>query len=165
MATAPKYFDWAFAQKVWFEMNTIESLEAAFTKYGADFDPWLALYKKDPRKAFAELDKMPKAQRLRVQRGYDVQLAYDQWFDHVYSTWYNTYPQNAAMAPVLKKAAPTFDDVLAARAQTASCHPESMLNECGPVPDWRTEGWKVKERGMMADAAKYVAEQEAKKGK
>ena len=163
MATAEKFFDWGFAQKVWFEMNTWEAEEAEWAKYEADFNPWLKLYKQDPRKAFAELDKMPKAKRLRVQRGYDMQLAYDHWFDHVYSFWYNAYRGDAVTksSPIINKTAATFDDLLARSAQNPTCHPNRLLNECGPVPDWRSPKWLAKENEMMAETAKEIAEKKA----
>ncbi|MBN2752326.1 MAG: hypothetical protein JXQ84_06425 [Rhodospirillaceae bacterium] len=167
MATAEKFFDWGFAQKVWFEMPTWEAEEAEWAKYAADFNPWLALYKQDPRKAFATLDKMPKAKRLRVQRGYDMQLAYDQWFDHVYSTWYNNYGFEAVVAasPAVNKKAPTFDDVVALTGQRAKCFPKRLLNECGPVPDWRSPEWKAKEQTLFAETAKEIAANKAKREK
>lgn len=167
MATAEKYFDWGYAQHVWFDLNTTKLLDAEYAKYAGDFEPWLARYKKNPRDAFAVLDKMPKAQRLRVQRGYDVQLAWDQWFDHVYSTWYNGYRHEAVVAasPAINKKAPTFDDVVALTGQRAKCIPERMLNECGPVPDWRSERMLRELAALFAATQKEIAENKAKRAK
>lgn len=167
-AIASKYFDWAFAQKVWFDLNTGSKFDREWEKYSADFEPWLSVYKQDPRKAFAELDKMPPQKRARVQRGYDMQLAFDQWFDHIYSAWYNGYPSNALYAVSYNNKekgvkAPTFDDALASYGKRASCQPDTMLDECGPVPDWRTERMLRESQAMMAKAEKYAAEQYAKR--
>lgn len=162
-ATAEKFFDWGYAQKVWFEMNTSALIDAEYAKYRSDFEPWLALYKQDPRKAFAEMDKMPKAKRLRVQRGYDVQLAWDQWYDHVYSFWYNQYDFTAQVKinRVSQQAADTFDDLLARSSQNPTCHPNRLLNECGPVPDWRSERMHRESAEMMAETAKKVERKKA----
>lgn len=163
MAVARNFFDWKFAQKVWFEFNTYEKEEAEWAKYVGDFHPWLEVYKVDQRKAFDLLNKMPKDKRINVQHAFDMQLAYDHWFDHVYSSWYNGYEQDAIYAPMTKKKAPTFDDYLAVYAERGSCIPEHMLNECGPVPDWRTPEWRAKEQAMMQTVARQVEENRRKK--
>ena len=165
-AVASKYFDWSYAQKVWFDLNTAQKFDAEWDKYAAEFEPWLAHYKQNPRQAFAEMDKMPKAKRAKVQRGYDMQLAYDQWRDHVYSPWYNGYANDAWFAVSYdnkKKGmkAPTFDDYLETYGKRAPCHPQAMLDECGPVPDWRSPGRKAAEQAMM----KKVQADLAAKGK
>ena len=162
-AKAEHFFDWKYAQKVWFEMNTWEKEEQEWAKYAADFEPWLDLYKKDKRKALSDLKGYPETKRKNIQRGYDIQLAYDQWFDQVYSPWYNHYPYVASQAPVHKKKAPTFDDYLAASAKRQSCFPQVFLNECGPVPDWRSDKWKAKEQAMMAKADEEAARIAAKR--
>jgi hypothetical protein len=38
-----------------------------------------------------------------------------------------------------------------------------MLDECGPVPDWRSPTWRAKEQEMMAKAQQYADEQYAKR--
>lgn len=167
-AIASKYFDWSYAQKVWFEMNTWDLEEKEWAKCAADFEPWLAKYKQSPRAAFAELDKMPKPKKKKVQQCYDIQLAYDQWFDHVYLPWYNGYPSDALYAVSYNNKekgvkAPTFDDYLASYGKRASCSPDAMLDECGPVPDWRSPTWRAKEQEMMAKAQQYADEQYAKR--
>lgn len=149
-------------------MNTTEKLDAEYAKYSADFEPWLALYKQNPRKAFAELDKMPQAKRVKIQKGFDVQLAWDQWFDHVYSAWYNGYPSDALYAVSYNNKekgvkAPTFDDYLASYGKRAPCQPDTMLDECGPVPDWRSQRMLRESQAMMAKAEQYAAEQYAKR--
>ncbi len=162
-ATANQFFDWTFAQKVWFELNTWELEEAEWAKYADDFNTWLPLYKQNPRKALNALKSYPKEKRLNIQRGFDIQLAFDHWFDHVYSAWYNRYPYTASRAVLHKTKAPTFDDTLSSYGQRPSCFPEAMLDECGPVPDWRSPKWRAKEQGMMAKANRQAAEAEAKR--
>jgi hypothetical protein len=146
-AKAEHFFNWRFAQKVWFEMNTWEASEAEWAKYAPDFEPWLEMYKSNPRKALDALAKYPKEKRLNIQRGYDMQLAYDQWFDQVYSPWYNGYAYAASQGKAW-----TFDEQLEAYAKRPNCIPTHYLNECGPVPDWRSAKWRAKEQEMMATA-------------
>lgn len=145
------FFDWSYAQKVWFEMNTWEAEEKEWAKYAADFEPWLDLYRKDPRKALTALDSYPESKRKNIQRGYDIQLAYDQWFDQVYSPWFNGHKAGTQDRKW------TFDDVLASYAKRPSCIPQHFLNECGPIPDWRSDKWKAKEQAMMREVAEAVA--------
>lgn len=160
---ADDHFDWEFAQKIWSEMNTVEALEAEYAKYSSDFEPWLKFYKQNEREALQALNEYPKDKRNNIKRGYDVQLAFDEWFDHVYSPWYNHYPYVASQAPLHKAKAPTFDDYLASYGSRPSCIPKAMLDECGPVPDWRSPEWKAKEQAMMRKANQQAAEAEAKR--
>lgn len=148
-ATAEKYWDWSYAQRVWFDFNTTDKFVAEWNKYSGDFEPWLSRYQKDARKALDELDSMPKSKRLNVQRGYDMQLAFDQWWDHVYSPWYNRYDYVSGNARREGKAAPTFDDYLVVWGKRQTCRPERLLDECGPIPDWRSPEWRTKEQAMM----------------
>jgi len=142
------FFDWKYAQEVWFEMRSHEAIQAEADKYAADFDPWLALYKKDKRKALAELKTYPEAKRRNIERGYDVQLSYDQWRDDVYMSWFKGH-----RAGTLDRKW-TFDQVLESFGKRSSCVPQHFLNECGPVPDWRDNEDKAKEQAMMREAAK-----------
>lgn len=155
------FFDWRYVQKVWFEMNTRGALEKEEAQYTPDFDPWLELYKKDPRKALDALKSYSETKRRNIMRGYDIQLAYDQWFDQVYSPWYNGYAYAAHQAPIHKKKAPTFDDYLAIWAKRPACIPTAYLNDCGPVPDWRSEKWVSKELDMMQRAQEAAAKAHA----
>lgn len=144
-------------------MNTVEKFDAEWAKYAADFEPWLKAYQQDPRKAFDALDKYSKDKRKNIQRGYDMQLAIDQWWDHVYSPWFNRYAYVASRAVVHKDKAPTFDDYLASYGSRAPCFPETMLDECGPVPDWRTDAVKFRAKAMMQKADQEAAEAEARR--
>lgn len=101
------------------------------------------------------LKTYPDQKRKNIQRGYDMQLAWDQWFDQVYSPWYNGYANDAWHAPTHNTKAPTFDDYLAVWAKRPSCFPAHFLNECGPVPDWRSD--KSQEQDMMAKADEAAA--------
>lgn len=157
------FFDWKYAQTVWFDLNTYERYTAERAKYEADFKPWLVLHKKDKRKALADLKTYPEAKRRNIERGYDMQLAFDQWADQVYVPWYKGYAHDATWSPRLKKKATTFDDYLAARAKRGSCIPEHFLNECGPIPDWRDDGDKAEEQAMMRKVADELAAKAAKK--
>lgn len=162
LAKAEHFFDWAYAQKVWFDMPTWEAEEAEWKKYAADFEPWLELYKADPRKAMQALKKYPQHKQRNIKRGYDIQLAYDHWWDHVYSPWYNAYAYEASQAPLHNRKAATFDDYLAVWANRPSCKPARLLNECGPVPDWRDARDRAAEQEMMAKAEAEAAKRKRK---
>lgn len=142
-------------------MNTWDKEEAEWDKYSSVFEPWLERYKNNARAAMGELEKMPKDVRYKIQRGYDIQLAYEDWFDHVYSPWYNGFSSAAAAAQRENKPGPTFDDYLAVWGKRKSCVPERLLNQCGPIPDWRSPKWKEREQAMMqkvnADLDAWVA--------
>jgi len=142
------FFDWKYAQTVWFDLNTTERYDAEWAKYEGDFKPWLALYKADKRKALADLKTYPEAKRRNIERGYDMQLAFDHWFDQVYGPWFNGHKRGTLDRKW------TFDQVLESFGKRSSCVPQHFLNECGPVPDWRSSGWKAKEEVMMREAAK-----------
>jgi len=157
------FFDWTYAQKVWFDLNTAERYDAEWAKYEGDFKPWLALYKKDKRKALADLKTYPEATRRNIERGYDMQLAFDQWGDQVYRIWFNGYAHEAYRATLTKKKASTFDDSLALWATFKPCVPARFLNQCGPIPDWRSENTKAKEQAMMRKVADELAAKAAKK--
>lgn len=109
-----------------------------------------------------EIDKMPKEKQRKVKQCYDIQLAWDHWFDHVYSTWYNGYAQDY----LYKRAkTPSFDDWLADFSRRNTCHQEVMLDECGPVPDWRSARMHSESQAMMAEAQREAAEADAKRQK
>lgn len=152
-AKAEHYFDWSYAQKVWSEMNTWEKEEVEWAKYSADFEPWLDLYKKDKRKALADLKAYPENKRKNIQRGYDIQLAYDHWFDQIYSPWFNSYKIDYGYGK-----ARTFEKVLESFAARPTCLPAFTLADCGPIPDWRSANWKAKGQAMI----KEVAEEDAR---
>lgn len=148
-AVAEDYFDWSYAQHVWADLNDGSKFDGEWAKYSAEFDPWLERYKKNARVAMDELEKMSKDRRLKIQHGYDMQLAFDEWFDHVWSPWYNGFSSAAAAAQRENKPGPTFDDYLAVWGKRASCRPERMLDQCGPIPDWRTERLIRESQAMM----------------
>ncbi|MEW5728047.1 MAG: hypothetical protein AB1918_09500 [Pseudomonadota bacterium] len=157
------FFDWRYAQKVWFEMSSRAALEAEEASCLADFGPWLESHKENPRKAFADLKNYADKKRRNIQRCYDIQLAYDQWWDQVWSPWYNGYSYEAVQAPIHNRKAATFDDYLAVWSKRASCTPDHFLNECGPVPDWRDEEDKANAQAMMRKAAEEVAAKRRRK--
>ncbi|CCG42494.1 conserved hypothetical protein [Magnetospirillum molischianum DSM 120] len=158
-----QFFDWKYAQKVWFDLNTAESYDAEWAKYQGDFKPWLALYKADKRKALAELKSYPEAKRRNIERGYDMQLAYDDWRDLLYMRWYKGYAHEAYRATLTKKKAQTFDDSLAIWVTFKPCVPVRFLNQCGPIPDWRDDEDKAKEQAMMRKVVDDLAARAAKK--
>ena len=154
-AKAEHFFDWAYAQHVWFDLNSREAAQAESDRYAADFKPWLELFKKDRRKALAELKTYPEAKRHNIQRGHDIQLAYDHRFDEVYSPWFNGHKSGTLDRKW------SFDQVHAAYARRGSCVPARLLTECGPIPDWRSDTWRAKEQAMMREVAER--EQQRKK--
>lgn len=163
-AVAEDYFDWSFAQHVWADLDDVEKFDAEWAKYAVEFEPWLARYKKNTRAALDELKALPDVRRVAIQRGYDMQLAFDEWWDHVYSSWYNGFNVKAAFAryPGRSGKAATFDDWLQAAAKRDDCRKQRMLDECGPIPDWRSPQWKTKEQAMMK---KVIADLDAQKAK
>jgi len=168
-ANPEHFFDWKYAQTVWFDLNTAERYDAEWAKYEGDFKPWLALYKADKRKALADLKTYPEAKRRNIERGYDMQLAFDHWFDQVYGPWYNRFRGNVLDAAFYKKygkpPAGTFDDYLADWATFKPCVPARFLSQCGPIPDWRSEKAKAKEQAMMRAALDEAQQREQNRKK
>lgn len=147
---ANDFFDWKYAQKVWFEMDTRALADAEWDKYEKDFQPWLDIYKSDQRRAFEELKNYPKQKKSNIMRGYDIQLAYDTWFDQIYMFWFKNYEYHKFQSANTGRPAATFDDLLEGYRTRGTCFPKQILDECGPVPDWRSEKWLAKEKEMMA---------------
>lgn len=145
---AHEFYDWEYAKKIWTQQRSWPELEAEWNKYAADFEPWLETFKQDRQKAREALKGFPEAKRQRIQRGYDIQLAWDDWWDHVHNSWagsyYNQYVTTGGRAG-------DFDALLKSREGRA-CTGET-LSQCGSIPDWRTEKMKVRDRQMMDNAA------------
>jgi hypothetical protein len=110
-----------------------------------------------------ELKTYPEGKRRNIERGFDIQLAFDHWFDQVYSPWFNGFAYEALQAPRVGKKAATFDDYLAVWAKRESCVPQGILNECGPVPDWRSDKWRAKEQEIMRAALDEAQRRSQKK--
>ncbi|EPY00248.1 hypothetical protein K678_17096 [Magnetospirillum fulvum MGU-K5] len=163
-ATSKDFFDPEYARHVWFNLNTWEAEEKEWEKYSKDFDPWLKKFRDNRRNALKELKTYPEAKRRNIERAYDIQLAYDQWFDRIYYPWYNGFPANARKAASESRAARTFDDNLASSRKQGSCASIFRLFvECGPIPDWRSEKWRAKEQEMMRvalDEAQKIVKKE-----
>lgn len=156
---AHQYFDWAFAQKVWTQLNTWPALEAEWNKYAAEFEPWLETYKKDRQKAQEALRGYPEAKRQRIQRGYDLQLAWDDWWDNIHTNWYANYFNNLSQDTRWNRQQDAYDfDTLLARYSKPGCSTSAQaLSQCGSIPDWRTEKMKAEDTRMMAAAATCVS--------
>lgn len=155
-------------------MNTWEAEEKEWKKYSSDFNKWLELYTKREwradEKAMAVLKgrselfgmkAYPDDLRKNIQRGYDIQLAYDQWRDNVYSRWFDGYRENAMAGKAV-----TFDQLLEDFSKKPACTPKEYLTDCGPIPDWRDAEDKIKEQEMMRkadeEAARIAAKQKRK---
>jgi hypothetical protein len=145
-AVAADYFDFPYAEYAWNELTTLEMLVKEADKYSGDFDPWKASFKQKPMSAMGVMRASPAGSDLK--KGYDLQLAYDEWRDHVYADWYSSYKDGRIEID--------FDQWLAERNERrkAGCgrgH-RNYLDSCGPLPDWRSEQNKADERAMMAEA-------------
>jgi hypothetical protein len=147
-AVAADYFDYDYAQQAWEEWNTLELLLAEAAKYAEDFDAWKVDFKKSPAKALREMRAAQSGSAL--QKGYDLQLAYDEWRDHIYSMWWFRYKDGIVDV--------SFDQWLAARnerrAIVGPCTKRNFLDSCGLLPDWRDDQDKADEQAMMAEADK-----------
>lgn len=163
---AENFFDWNFAQHVWFDLKTDGEYDAEFDKYASHFKPWLEIYKNDPRKALTELKTYPEAKRRNIERAYDMQLAFDQWADQLYVPWYKGFRNEALNAALYRKVpAQTFDDWLAKFGKNLSCIPTRSLTECGPVPDWRSKETRAREENMMRAALDEAQKREQQRKK
>jgi hypothetical protein len=145
-AVAADYFDFRYAEYVWNEMTTLAELDEEIARYAEEFDPWAERYDQNPTKAMHEIQGSKPESAL--QRGYDAQLAFDEWMDHVYSNWYFGYKGGRIKI--------SFDQWLseANELRKSGCKSgrRNFLDSCGPLPDWRSEQNKADERAMMAEA-------------
>ncbi len=152
-ADPTQYYDWKYAYKVWSEMNTRSKLMETFAPLDKDLDPWLELYKKNPRAALAEVEKYPKKKRINIKHGHDAQLAFDDWWRHIYLRWYNSY-----MTAYEKGQAESFEQYIARFAGSKSaCSTPQALPYCGPIPDWRSDRNKKDEVAHIAKVESCVA--------
>ncbi|CDK99672.1 conserved protein of unknown function [Magnetospirillum gryphiswaldense MSR-1 v2] len=148
------FYDWEFAKKVWFEMNTWEAEEKEWAKYAADFDLWMLEWKKNNQTAKKLLASYPPEKRKNIERAYDIQMAWDTWYDGLYWPWFNNYRGISQVSPRLDKikALKSFDqrraEANALNASSGPCNPQKFLHECGPWPDWRSPEMKAEERKL-----------------
>ena len=160
--TRPDFYDWEFAKKVWFEMNTWEAEEKEWAKYAADFDPWLVEWKKNNQNAKKLLAGYSPEKRKNIERAYDIQMAWDTWYDGFYWPHINYYKDVATVSPRLDKikALTSFeqyrDETNKRRSVSNSCVPQERLSECGAWPDWRSPEMKAEERKLEELRAKRL---------
>jgi len=154
-AKPEKFADWEFAKKVWWEMDTRQAFDAEWNKYAADFEAWLVDYRANPYKAQKALKEYPAEKRQRILRGHDMQMAYDDWWNHMYAAWYDDYERK-----VRNGRAYPFPELLKKRMASGCNGTQNWISDCGG-PDWRTEAMKAKDQVMMAKVADAVAKEQA----
>lgn len=140
-----EFFDWEYAKKVWFEMNTWEAEEKEWAKYSSDFEPWLEIWKKNHNQAKKLLATYPEPKKTNIQRAFDIQLAWDNWYDEHYWPWWERY-QGALKAKNYGEISEltSFDEdrvrFNARRKELGrdKCVPQRFITECGLMPDWRS---------------------------
>ncbi|MCA1908959.1 MAG: hypothetical protein LDL39_11420 [Magnetospirillum sp.] len=154
-----KFFDWDFAQRVWDTMNTWDKEEAEWAKYAADFDPWFRdEWKKKGVKALEGLKNYPAEKRKNIERGFDMQLAWDTWYDHFYWQYIDYYRVVTRVSPridkleELKPFEARLANANAHRAKTlpSPCIRKRFLQDCGAWPDWRSPEMKAEEKKLEA---------------
>lgn len=153
MGQAGEFFDWTFAKKVWYEMNTNAAWDAEMAKYAADFTPWFEQeYKKNipqRRKAVAALESYPPAKRHNIERGYDLLMVKKVWECRYYAFWYGNYGQGRTHPTE------TYLEEMARYTHPRTCDPQKRLpiplnSVCGgPIPDWRSPEMKADEQAMI----------------
>lgn len=156
-AEQKRFADWEFGKKVWWEMETRQQFDAEWTKYAPEFEAWLELYRQNPYKAKNALKEYPKDKRQRILRGHDMQLAYDDWWNQLYSGWRNAYENDLRFGR-----AKTFPELLKRRMANGCSGEQNWISDCGG-PDWRTEAMKAEDEAMMQSAAKKIAEEKARR--
>lgn len=163
------FYDWEYAQKVWFEMNTWEAEEAEWAKYSADFDPWLEVWKKNRAQAKKLLATYPEQKRHNIQRAFDIQLVWDAWFDEYYGPWFRHYQETVDYEtyrdlPELKSFEERRASYNARRKELERLHcvPQKFISECGVLPDWRSPEWKVEEKKLEVRRAELLGSPTAK---
>lgn len=152
------FYDWEFAKKVWFEMNTFAAEEAEWAKYAADFDPWFVEWKKNNAAAKKLLASYPEQRRRNIERAYDMQLAWDTWYDTYYAQWLDNYRgvvKNSPRIDILSNLVPFANELADRNAKSRSAHPDpcipkDFLTQCGRAPDWRSADMIAEERKLEA---------------
>ncbi|GAB3437214.1 hypothetical protein GCM10027396_00030 [Insolitispirillum peregrinum] len=155
-AVESSFNDYKYILNVWDNLRSYDDFSREEGKYSKEFSAWSSLYKKDKNAALRKLDGLSKEDPLK--RGYDLQLAYDQWRDNVYFPWFRD--RKSGMTKV------TFDEYLsnsAKKREGIDCQKRydqgqrNFPDACGLLPDWRDEDDKMKEKAMMAEADKRVS--------
>ncbi len=155
-AKPERFADWEFAKSVWWELETRQQFDAEWNKYAPEFEAWLAESRQNSFKAEKALKSYPKDKRQRILRGHDMQLAYDDWWNHTYSDWYHGYKD-----ALRNGRAKTFDEY-AKWARSGTCSVQYWISSCGG-PDWRTEAMKAEDQAMMQKAADQIAKEKARR--
>lgn len=154
------FYDWEYAQKVWFEMNTWDAEEKEWAKYSADFAPWFAQFNKNMKKAKEALKAYPEDKRRNIERAHDIQMVWEKWNQSYYSPWFRDYSLTirhvSGWHPDLDELKPfaKYIEELNAHLRVAKpnpCIPKRFIDECGPVPiDWRSPQMLQQERELEA---------------
>ena len=147
------FYDWEFAKKVWYEMGTWEAEEKEWAKYSADFDPWLVEWKKNNKNAKKLLAGYSPEKRKNIECAYDIQKAWDTWYDDFYRPYIRHYNDVVTYSPYLDrvKELKSFDQSRAERNKlnpVSPCTPQEYLHQCGAWPDWRSPEMKAEERKL-----------------
>jgi hypothetical protein len=163
------FFDWEYAKKVWSEMNTWDAEEREWAKYSADFEPWLEIWKKDRNHAKKVLETYPEQKRRNIQRAFDIQLAWDTWYDEHYLPWINdnkTVVQVKSSMGLMEmksfKERQASYNALQKKLGRLDCIPQKFLDECGPMPDWRSPEMKTEEMKLEARRAELLGHSEVR---
>jgi|GEM_PF-5878913 hypothetical protein len=155
-AKPDRFIDWEFAKSVWWELETRQQFDAEWNKYAPEFEPWLAAYKENSYKAMKALKDYPADKRQRILRGHDMQLAFDDWWNHTYSDWYHGY-KNA----LRNGRAKTFEEYTK-WARAGTCSNQRWISQCG-APDWRDQVMKADDQAMMQKAGDQIAVEKARR--
>jgi len=155
-AKPEKFADWEFAKTVWWELETRQQFDAEWKKYAPDFEVWLAELKQNSYKAMKALKAYPKDKRERIQHGYDMQLAFDDWWNHTYANWRDGYEHHLRLGN-----AKTFDAYVK-WARSLPCSNQDWISHCGG-PDWRTQAMKAEDQAIISRAEAQIAKEKAKR--
>jgi hypothetical protein len=156
-AKPEKFADWKFAKTVWWELDTRQKFDAEWNKYATDFEAWLVEYRQNPYKAQKALKDYPAEKRQHILRGHDMQMAYDDWWNHLYADWRQFY-----LGALRGGRERTFEELLKKRMASGCSGAQNWISDCGG-PDWRTDAMKAKDQAMMAEATAVVAKEKARR--
>ncbi len=161
------FFDFEYAQKVWFEMGSLDALNTERAKYAAEFGPWFERFKvaKDWFAMYDELRAYEEPEKTAMRRGHDIEVAYNTWLCEHYDYWVRLYKIVDAGDQE------TFEEYVAGRSIPFRCEnakrlPTKYNSACGgPLPDWRSPEMKAADKAMMEAADKERCDGPCKKPK
>ena len=153
VARAEDFFDWPRIREIWATLTTRDALQAEYDRVAEAYEPWRDIWLSSQREALAVLEDHPN--RDDIELGYDIQLAYEHWQRRAWWRWRSTFESVDGRIY-------TFDEWVDIR-RGAVCPPNHgkfgvFGDQCGNVPDWRSEERKASDRALYDKHAERHAE-------